>query len=254
MSQKIMDGIGIQSLENAFSILEEVKKENQPLTLTELSQRVGMPKNNLKKYLVSFVNIGVLNFDDVKKTYNFGSKLIELGLNALNRLDISSIIDSYMLKIKDEFNQSSVLAIWTEKGPMISKYQSSGRSINVEIEIGYYPSFLGSSVGKCFAAYLPAELTKDLMDQEIENYDLKKENVLEELYQIKKDGFSTRDDYFGDLPGSNSISCPIFDHSGKMIAAIGLIGFSNELITDTDLALRMREIAEQVSSQLAYQA
>mgnify|MGYP001254007434 CR=1 FL=1 len=255
MTQSILKGQGIKSVENAIIILEAVKNSEVPLTLTELSNRSNLSKNNLKKYLVTFVNNGVLNFDEETKTYDFGAKLVEFGLNALNRLDIHSKIEPYMLQIRDEFNESSVLAIWTEKGPMISKYQSSGNSINVEIEVGYYPSLLGGSVGKCFAAFLPNERTIDLQREEIQRYNLDPDDVIQELKQIKEAGFASRDDYFGDLPGGTSISCPIFDHTGEMIAAIGIIGFAHNLNTDptSSIGKRLKQIADKVSTRLAYQ-
>src|SRR5699024_8609987 len=84
---------GIQTLERAIFILDEIKESSQPLTLTELSKKVHMSKNHLKKYLISFVKTGILTFDNDVKTYDFGYKLIDLGLNALNRFNIFSIID-----------------------------------------------------------------------------------------------------------------------------------------------------------------
>src|SRR5699024_10415909 len=132
-------GQGIQSIERGTMVLDEIKKSEKPLTLTELSHQVHMSKNGLKKYLISFVRVGILTFDEETKTYSFGYKLIEFGLNALNRFSIFSIIEPYMMQIKNEINQSSALAVWTEKGPVIARYQSGGKSVNVEIEVGYYP-------------------------------------------------------------------------------------------------------------------
>lgn len=255
MSQPFPTSQGIQSLERGTRILEEVKNNESPLTLTELSQKVGMSKNSLKKYLVSFVNVGVLTFDEENKTYDLGAKLIEFGLNALNRFSIFSVIDPFMLKIKNEMNQSSALAIWTEKGPMITKYQSSGRSINVEIEVGYDPPLLGSSVGRCFAAFLPTQSTKDILEQEMADYHWDQQQVAQDLNDIKRSGFSSRHQHFGDLPGSHSVACPIFDYTGKMVAAICIIGFSDHFSTDAQSGdvQRLIEIAEQVSGRLAYQ-
>lgn len=248
-------GQGIQSIERGTVILDEIKKNESPLTLTELSQKVHMSKNGLKKYLVSFVKVGILTFDEKSKTYDFGATLIEFGLNALNRFNIFSIIDPYMMRIKNEINHSSALAIWTEKGPVIAKYQSGGKSVSVGIEIGYYPPLLGSAVGKCFASFLPAQFTKEIIDLEILDYDLDRDRVIEDLKFIKKAGFSSRDNYFGDLPGNHSISCPIFDYSGTITAAICVLGFTNDLSTDEQSyeVKTLKEITSNISERLGYQ-
>lgn len=247
---------GIQTLERSILILDEIKKNMEPLTLTELSKKVNMSKNHLKKYLVSFVKTSTLTFDEETKTYDLGSKLIDLGLNALNRFSILSIIEPFMQQIKNDIQQSSALAIWTDRGPMITKYQNSGRSINVEIEVGYYPPLLGSAIGKCFVAFLPLQFTENLQEKELADYNFNKDLVTEELNRIKETGVSSRDHYFGDLPGSCSVACPIFDYSGEMIAAICIIGFSNDLDTRTqsDDVQILKKIAMQVSKRLAYQA
>ncbi|GAA0439567.1 IclR family transcriptional regulator [Lentibacillus halophilus] len=254
MNQEFSNSQGIQALERAVLILDEIKNNDGPITLTALSHKVGMSKNNLKKYLVSFVKSDVLTFDDDKKTYDMGSKLIELGLYTLNKFSISSIIDPFMQKIKKEIKHSSALAVWTDNGPMISKYQSSGRSINVGIEIGYYPPLLMSSVGRCFAAFLPNQSIQDIMNRDIEDYHLDRKAVEDDLNRVREAGFASRDQEFGDLPGGHAVSSPIFDHSGEMIAAICMIGFANDLNTDAQSydVQRLIEITKEISDQLTY--
>ncbi|SFE53916.1 IclR family transcriptional regulator [Alteribacillus iranensis] len=255
MDQRVLKTKGIQSLERAVYILEEIKNNRAPITLTELSHKTSMSKSSLQKYLVSFLKLDMLHYDEATRTYSLGSKLIDLGLNALNRIDIISIIDPFLLKIKEELNQSSILALWTEQGPIIVKYQSSGRSINVEIEIGYRPPLLVSSVGKCFAAFLPDEVTKNLVDIEISSYQLEEEAIVKELTAIREKGFATRESQFGDLPGNQTIACPVFDHTGKAVAVIGLIGFTHDFNTASDSTevVKLKEISRNVSELLAHQ-
>src|SRR5699024_8630522 len=157
-----------------------------PVKLTALSKDVGIPKNNLKKYLVSFVRTGFLVFDETNKTYSLGPELISLGLNALNQLDLFSFIDSYISKIIDLLNKPVALAIWSDKGPVISRYQRSNKPVNINIEIGYSPPLLVSSVGKCFAAFLPSELTEEIMEKEVNKFNLNKKSVERELEVISK--------------------------------------------------------------------
>src|SRR5699024_601400 len=128
-----------------------------------------------------------------------------------------------------EFNESSVLALWTEEGPMIVKYQSSGRSVNVEIKIGYSPPLLISSIGKCFAAYLPHQTIKLIFEAEINRYGLDEKTVIEELNDIKEKGIASRDSHIGYLPGSQSMASPIFDYTGNIIGVLGIVGFAEDL-------------------------
>jgi len=255
LDQSSLKTKGIQSFERAVYILDEIKNSREPLTLTELSRKTSMSKSSLQKYLISFLKLDIVFLNEEKKTYDLGPKLIDLGLNALNRIDIISVIDPYLLKIKEEFNQASVLALWTEKGPIIVKYQSSGKSINVEIEVGYNPSLLRSSVGKCFAAFLPIHVTEELLNKEITAYNLDINDVKKELSFTKKEGFAYRDNHYGDLPGSHTIASPILDYTEKVVGVLGIIGFSHDLNTDINSkeVIRLKEITKDISKLLSYQ-
>lgn len=245
---------GIQTVERTAIILEEIKNSSQPLTLTELSRKALMSKNNLKKYLVSFLRVGFVTFNDRNKTYDLGPKLIELGLHALNEYSVISIIDPFMLEIKEEFESSSALAIWTQSGPVISKYQSSGRSLNVEIKLGYHPPLLKSSIGRCFASFLPSQYTENIINKEIEAYGLNSKKVEEDLSQIKKNGFASRDEKFNELPGSLSIAAPIFNPADEIVAVISILGFTSDFNTEgqSNDIKRIKEIAREISNKLVY--
>ncbi|WP_158233846.1 IclR family transcriptional regulator [Sporosarcina sp. P3] len=245
---------GIQTVERTALILQEMKNSNKPLTLTELSKKVVMSKNNLKKYLVSFVRTDFVTFNESNKTYDLGPKLIELGLHALGKHSVISMIDPFMLKIKNELKYSSALAIWSSNGPVISKYQSSGRSLNVEIKLGYHPPLLKSSIGRCFASFLPKHYTEDIMANEMDFYKLSKESVEEDLSNIRSKGFASRDETSGELPGSLSIAVPIFNYDGEIVAAICILGFASEFTINeqSNEVQKLRKIAKEVSDQLAY--
>lgn len=252
MEQNVASPKGIQSVEHAIFILDQVKKAKKPLTLTELSTMTGMSKSRLQKYLVSFVKLALLTLNEKEKTYNLGPKLIELGLSAQRQFDIISVIAPFLLEIKEELNQSSLIAFWTEQGPTIVNYQGSGRIINVGIEVGSYTPLLKSSVGKCFAAFLPEHLTKELFDYELVRYELDRDEVVKELNEIRALGFSYRDRNFGDLPGNVSAAAPVFDHSDQVAAVVCIIGFEGDLNVDRNSKAvnKLKEVVENVSRLL----
>lgn len=254
MERKGIKTKGIQSVERAFSILDTIKKFPDGLTLTELSNETNVTKSNLQKYLASFLSLDVLYFDETNKKYKFSLKLIDLGLNALRKKDIAALIDPYMNEIKEELSHASILALWSDEGPIIVKYLNSGKSINVEIEVGYRPPLLVSSVGKCFAAFLPKEIIENLYNQDLEEKNLKSEIIESQLEEVREKGFAYRETQFGDLPGNHTIACPIFDRTGEVAAVVGMIGFSHDLnlAIDGKEVKKLKKVAENVSKELAY--
>lgn len=253
MKHNVSDGQGIQSIEKASVILEKVKASSHPINLTDLAKRTEISKNNLKKYLISFIRTGFLVFDETNKTYSLGPKLISLGLTALNHMDIFSFIDAYVVNLKNKLNKSVAVAIWADNGPIISKYQRSDNPVNIHIEIGYAPPLLLSSVGKCFAAFSPAEITEASIEKEIQEYRLNKKDIEEELKAISEKGYAYRDREYEHIPGNRSIAAPVFDALGEISAVVCVLGFTSDLAvteesTDVQTLKRITKSASFTSS------
>src|SRR5699024_649458 len=153
---------GIQSLEMAFTILDCFKEANVPMSVSELSSKMNIPKNRIHKYLVSFKRVGALiqNKDDL--TYSMGPKLIELGLTALQQVGVASIAEPDIKAHEKEVNQSIALARGSEKEPIVAKYEKSKKPIQVQIQLRYRVPFM-SAVGTCFLAFTPSPQVKSLI-------------------------------------------------------------------------------------------
>lgn len=225
---------GVQSVELAFTILNCFKEAKESLTVAELSKRMGMSKSKIHKYLVSFVRVGVLIQNKKDSSYAMGPTLIELGLVAQQQFDVVSIAAPYMVELRKQLNQSIALAIWTNDGPMVVKYEESGRPINVEIQVGFHVPLLKSATGKCFAAFMHSDHINALLQQEIVQYDLRKEEVIAELEKVRKEQLAFRDNPYSGVPGTASIAHPIFDYTGNIVAALCVIGFAGDLNTDNE--------------------
>ena len=243
---------GIQSLEIAFSILKCFKEAKAPLSVSELSKRLEMPKNKIHKYLVSFIRVGALIQNKKDSTYAMGPALIELGLVALQQYDVAKIAKPHIREFSKRINHSVALAIWSEEGPMIAEYERSDKPIQVEIQAGYRFPLLMTALGKCFAAFLPSTQVRPLIQREIDNYQLDEQTVNQELQTIREERVSFRNTPLAGIPGSMSVASPIFDYTGNMVAALCLIGFAGEIdISPTsEDVLKLKEKASQITKQL----
>jgi DNA-binding IclR family transcriptional regulator len=243
---------GIQSLETAFSILSCFKEAKAPLSVSELSKRMDMPKNKIHKYLVSFTRVGALIRNKNDSTYAMGATLIELGLVALQQFDVVKIAKPYIREFGKQLNHSVALAIWSDDGPMIAQYERSDKPIQVEIQAGYRLPLLMTALGKCFAAFLPPAQVQPLMQQEIRKYGHDEQEVEAELRLIREEGLSFRNTPFAGIPGSMSVASPIFDYTGNMVAALCLIGFVGEIDYSHSSAevIKLKETTDEITNLL----
>lgn len=243
---------GIQSLEMAFDILNCFKEANSPMSLSELSKEMGVPKNRIHKYLVSFRRVGALIQNKSDSTYSMGPKLIELGLTALEQVDIVSVAEPYIKDLGKSLKQSVALAIWTEKGPIVVKYEKSGKPIHVEIQLGYRVPLL-SALGKCFVAFIPSTQVRPLIQQDINKFQLNEKDIEAEMNRIREEHLSFRDTPFEGVPGSIAIASPIFDYTGNIVAALCVIGFEGDLnyVKSAEEVIKLKETVQQISNLLS---
>jgi len=213
-------GHGIQSLELGLDILKRIAEEGRPLTVTEISVLCNIPKGKLHRYLTSFTRSGFLHKrSDLK--YCLGMDLILLGLKASEQLDIQDICLPYLINLKEFLNETVALAIWGENGPFFLRWEASNRAVNLGIKAGSQVSVTESAPGKLFAAYLPKERTKQLIQKELKEAGKNSALFFEELQEIKYRGFSVTTGTV--LPGITAVSCPVFDVNGDISAALTVV-------------------------------
>ena len=223
---------GIQSVENAFIILDVIKNSTAPLNISDISEATQMSKSRVQKYIISFLRQGVVTRDGNSLCYTLGPKIMELGIKSINNFDVVSSADIYLRKIRENLNLTSTLNIWTADGPMVVRYEPSGLPVNVNIQLGYRPPLLKSATGMCFAAYKDTEAVQAIIEAELIKYNLDKEDVNLKLQTIRNLGYASRDKIVEGLPGNLIIACPVFDYENKIIAVMCILGFSGDFNTD----------------------
>src|SRR5699024_5869588 len=238
---------GIKSLEHAFFILDIIKKNPNPLTLSEISNQTGMSKSRLQKYMISFIRLGALVQEKKSHTYSFGPKLLEYGLYSLRNHNIIKIDTPYLKEIKNELNKTSALNVWTPKGPVVVTSESAEGPISVSIKAGYYPPIYNSATGRCFLAFMDVSepAVEKLMKEELQKTNLKKAEIEQEFKTIRQTGIAVRNTVHEGVPGGLAIACPVFDNTEGIIAVISIIYFSSDFSIDEN-SKQIKSLKEKI--------
>src|SRR5260221_5553430 len=84
-------GDGLQSLQTAFRILDELSDAHQPVGLTDLAGVLGELKPRVYRHLSTMKRIGVVFQDARNGQYSLGGKLFSLGRRAFSKFDFASL-------------------------------------------------------------------------------------------------------------------------------------------------------------------
>lgn len=242
---------GIQSIEVGFRILKCLEEARKPLSVSELCKRLDMSGSKIHKYLVSFCKVGMLQQDEKDFRYFLGPRLITMGMVALKQMDVVTVAESYLLDIKRQLNETVALSLWGENGPYFVKWEQSNRLVNIGINVGSYVALTNSATGKVFTAYKSKEITKDLLEKELNNSAIDWAAFENEMKTIREQGYAYTEG--GVITGLAAVSAPIFNHLGEISASITILGSIGLISTEPSsptvqlLKRASRKISEELS-------
>ena len=236
---------GIQSIEIGFRILDYLLTTLRPVPLKMIAAGTGMSAANVHYYLVSFQAVGIVRQEADTGCYALGPYALKLGMAAIEQFDVFTAARPVMAELATTIGHTVFLGVWGNRGPTIVYRVEGGASRPIiELRVGSVLTLLRSALGRNFLAHLPPDLTRPMLAQELaegapngrrpkaDDTPGSPAEVADMTAAIRRNGISRCRDAL--LANFTSLSAPIFDQTGFMIAAITLMGPIGVL--DDDLA------------------
>lgn len=262
MATKIAsDRQGIQSIEVGFRLLNVLASTNRPMMLRDIAKGASMPAAKAHRYMVSFLRIGIVEQDASSGRYDLGAYALELGLSGLGRLDPVRLAGPILEALCEEIQETVALAVWGNHGATIVRIIDAGAPITITLRPGTVLSLYKSATGRAFSAFYRSPYLKKMLDEELrEASEASKTAITTVRRQLEKTLTEARAHGIaratGSLtPGINGFSAPVYDHTGRMTAAITALGSMGEFNAEWDspVAKAMLAAAENLSHRLGFQ-
>jgi len=222
---------GVQSIEVGAVLLRELAKCDGPTKLTDLAIAAGMSTSRAHKYLASFIRAGLVRQSQPSSRYGIGPLAAELGFAALRNMDVVELAQDTLDDLRDQLQTVTSLTVWANRGPTIIRRSVHDQSVSLVVQLGGVMSMLGSANGRVFSAFAPKEMTAPLIAAELAERrgaraglrTMADVNAL--LDDVRAQGFATGTMH----EGIAAASAPIFDYTGRIVAAIALVGLEGVL-------------------------
>lgn len=218
----------IQSVETGVRVLEAlISCPGGCAPLRDIASAAKMSRSQAHRYLLAFINTGLVQQEPSDGRYSLGPMALKVGLSALSRLDIIRISTSYLRRLADDLQTTGLLTIWGDYGPTIIRWLDGGVPIATSLHVGSVLPIQFSSAGLAFMAFQPQPAYKDLLERERAAHSAIGDAELEALLaEIRRNGYAKVDGQV--VPGLAAMSVPIFDMQGKAVAIIGVLGRMSE--------------------------
>ncbi|MEW5424811.1 IclR family transcriptional regulator [Amorphus sp. 3PC139-8] len=116
---------GVRSVVVGAKLLSVLSSRNGAMSLTELAHAADMAPAKAHRYLVGFMESGLISQSDMNGRYDLGPLALDLGLASIRRLDVVEIAYPIMVAMRDETNETTSLAVWGNRGATLVRWVPS---------------------------------------------------------------------------------------------------------------------------------
>jgi IclR family transcriptional regulator, KDG regulon repressor len=224
-------GDGLQSLQAAFRILDELSNAHQPMGLTDLASMLGELKPRVYRHLSTMKRLGVIFQDARNGRYSLGGKLFSLGEAALEQFDLRFVAAPYLTRLRDQTRQTALLAVPGNGEPIVLSCVEYRDRLSISSRPGNRPPSHCSSQGRIALAFADAAARKRILARQLTAFT--KHSITDRLrIEVRLEHIRTR--LFEEAAdevrlGITAVSSPVFRDAGELAGIIGIIGTSAEI-------------------------
>jgi len=250
---------GIQSLERAFAILEEVARNRDGISLHELTGRVGLHNSTTFHLVKTLVSLGYVEQIRDPKRYRIGRQIFTLAAAALNDIELVGFVTPILEKLTRDTGECSHFAVRSGDNVMVLARTAASGLLQMADQVGVARPAHCTALGKVLLSACSAEqLDRYLSSHELRRFTAKtivEPDVLKhEIETVRRNRMGFDDGEFD--AEVRCVAVPVHDFTGRLAGAMGISGPIWRLSIQAlqEKAQQVREAAAQLSRELGYSA
>jgi DNA-binding IclR family transcriptional regulator len=247
----------IRSVSRALEILACFSQNRPELSLNEICELTSLPKPTIFRLLSVLEAARFVERCPDKDKYQVGIKAFEVGCVFLSHLSVERVARPIMDSLSKQFHLSVNLGILDQGQVVYLAVSEPDTFFRYTPIIGYRHYVHCSALGKALVAPLPEDQMDEILFTigmpALTPHTITSPSVFKEhLAVVRQRGYAT-DIQEGGL-GFCCLAVPIYNHEGKVVAAMSISGSSVHFDDDgiKRFAAAMKEAAAQVSAGLGY--
>ncbi|CAN5492696.1 IclR family transcriptional regulator [soil metagenome] len=215
----------LEGADRVLRMLDAFTIETPELRLTDLSERLGIPKSQALRIATTLEQSNYLTRDPETKRYRLGMRLFSLGVVVEQTLNLKRIAQSAFQELADVSTETVGLFVADRDGAVCVDIRESPKRLRVFGQLGRRMPWNAGASGKVALAFLPEHDRDEILNRNAfrryTDRTITDPDVLRTLLvQIRDSGYHVG---VGDLDEDVlGIGAPIFIHDGKLAGAISL--------------------------------
>jgi DNA-binding IclR family transcriptional regulator len=224
---------GSRTLARGLSLLQALGDENDGATVSALADATNLDRAVLYRLLETLTDEGFVTRDPETRKYRLGLAMLELGVRAAQGLEVRRLAQPALRSLMEDTGETACLAVRDRDDLVVVEVvEPPERFVQVNYRVGFRHELGISAHGRALLAFLP-DGARDPA-----------------LAAVRQRGVAyTRDEL---ETGASGVAAPVFDHTGKAVAAVGIVAPSSRLPEPESVALRVLRGAREISERLGW--
>jgi DNA-binding IclR family transcriptional regulator len=252
------EGTKVPAVERALAALELLAESKRGFSISEMARRLGVPKSSTHLILTTLERRGYLVKNPQSRRYFVGLKLVSLAHVALDGFELRQRAVPFLLSLATQTGLTVHMAVLEgNEAVLIERIESPG-FVKLNTWVGQRMHVNCTAVGKVLVAFIPEEEFK----RKVQAKRLIKHNqntissigkLRDELNKVRAAGYAIDDEE--EEVGVRCVGAPVFDQSGRAVAAVSVAGTTSQIPAEgiEGLAKLVRDTGWRISRELGHE-
>lgn len=244
----------VQVLEKAVRVLDCFTPDRPTRTVGEIRNLMGLPATTVNRLVTTLVANDVLQHDG--KAYRIGLRAIAWSAAATAGSEVITAAGPVLTEVRDRSGETTGLYVRRGSTRVLVAAELSHQSVIYSAQVGQVMPMHAGSPGRVFLAHDARAFAATIDDQDpaVQAAVANRVKLEEDLHRVRRDGYAfTAEER---ERGLSSVSAPVFDRLGHLVAvlAVGAPSFRLDTGTASALGNLLRESAAALSRRLGFVA
>jgi len=214
----------LSSVANSIRLLTSFSGQENELGITVLASRLKLAKSTVHRLAATLTAARFLEQNGDTGKYRLGLALFELGALVRQRMDVADAARQKLRELLEVTGETVQLGIIDHHSVLYIYEMESRRAIRMAAAVGARAPLHCTAVGKVLLASQSQEYVAQVVDLGLKPYTpktiVKREELLQTLAEVQQRDYATDDEE--SETGLRAIASPVRNHTGAVIAAVGL--------------------------------
>ena len=226
MEQKSTGENYLSSVKNALRILNSFSMDEPEKKISDISADLGLNKSTVSRTMATLASEGFVFKDPDTKKYRLGYSILTLSGILNSNMDVYRESQPVVIKLVENIGETAHISIFADLEVVYLQKVECNHPVRFLTHVGKRNPPYCTSSGKVLMAFsndnvIDSIIKKGLI-QYTKNTIINPDKLRAHLKQIRENGYAYSVEEFSE--GVVTIAAPIYDYTGKVIAALSIVG------------------------------